>query len=111
MISIKNLFIIENLDTENLYWKVNIWYGQKDKEKNSFWRMMQRVIKENPVTLDELNILLNSCGVNWRPFVHFVMNNIDGSIDYDQLYVMKKITDILKANKTLKWDIEDETIT
>ena len=111
MLSIKDVILLEDLDPENLYWKVNMWYGRDDIQRNSFWTFMQKVIAENPTTLDDLNRLLDSCGITWRGFVQFAMDNVDGTQNFDQLYVMKKIIDVLKANKTLNWEIKDETTT
>lgn len=107
MLSIKDIMLLEDLDVDNLYWKVNMWYGRNEESKNSFWNFMQRAISENPITLNDFNILLDSCGISWRSFVQFAMDNIDGTQNFDQLYIMKKIIDTLKSNKTLKWDIEN----
>ena len=106
MLSLKDYILLEDLDPDILYWKVNMWYGRNNDSRNAFWEFIQKVIAENPTTLDDLNRLLDSCGITWRSFVQFAMDNVDGSLEYDQLYVMKKIVDLLKANKSLKWELE-----
>lgn len=97
--------IYEGLDIDNLYWKVKLWYESSTREKISFWKMMQDAKNDPPKTEDELNIILDRYGVSWRNFCNFAMNNVKGTEDYNQLYMMKKIVDTLLANKSISWEL------
>ena len=106
MLSIRDLILLEDLDADNLYWKINMWFGRQDHTRTPFWTVMQQYIDTTPpMNQDDLHLLLNSHGIDWRSFVQFAMDNIDGTQEFDQLYTMKRIMDILKNNKHLKWDL------
>ena len=105
MISLKDFIISESLDSEMLYWKMNTWYANREDELNSFYSMMNILANSPTATLKDFEKILDEYNIDWKQFVQFAMDNVDGTIDFDQLYIMKKITDILLANKSLKWDL------
>ena len=97
--------LLEELDVDNLEYKVNFWYGQNEVDKTAFYQMMQRIISENPNTLEALDSIIKDCGVKYIDFIQFAMNNVNGSQNFEPLYIMKKIVDILKGNKSLTWEL------
>lgn len=96
----------ESLDSESLYWKLNTWYMNREQELEAFHLMMSTLQKTPGMTLKDYEKLLNQCNLDWKKFVQFAMDNVDGTLEFDQLYMMKKISDILLANKKLSWGIQ-----
>ena len=108
MISLKDFIIFESLDSEMLYWKMNTWYHGREDEMNSFYSMMNVLANSPATTLKDFEEVLKNYNIDWKQFVQFAMDNVDGTIEFDQLYIMKKIVDILLANKKYRWDIKNE---
>ncbi|MCH5166905.1 MAG: hypothetical protein J1F35_03345 [Erysipelotrichales bacterium] len=108
MVSLQNFIVTESLDSEMLYWKMNTWYMGREDELNSFYSMMNVLANSPAVTLKDFEKVLKDYNLDWKQFVQFAIDNVDGTIEFDQLYTMKKIVDILLANKNYKWDLKDE---
>lgn len=110
MISISDLIktekICEEFDYENLLWKLNFWYSKNDQELENFYSMMKFLTTSKPiVNIQDIKKLLQEYNISYNDFVNFVMDNVDGLEEFDSLYIMKKILDILKSNKNLNWDL------
>lgn len=111
MPNLKSYIIAEGLYIDDILFKLNTWYNRKDAEKASFHAMMRFIIANNPVRIEDYEDCFNHYFANYARFVDFVLDNVDGLKQYDSLYIMKKITDLLKANKSLEWNYGNETYT
>lgn len=104
MKTLKTYILLESLDSDNILYKLNVWYNRKDAEKASFHAMMRFIMKNNLVKIEDYSKCFNIYFPKYVQFVDFVLDNTKGLKEYDSLYVMKKVVDLLKANKSLEWN-------
>lgn len=107
MLSIKDIILLEDLDADNLVWKLNTWFSFNEEEKRIFFNFMNAYIQKNSISISDFEKMLTDSKVTYRSFLQFVMDNVSGTEEYDQLYIMKKVCDLLKANKSLSWTLTE----
>lgn len=99
--------IHEALD-DNLYWKLDQWFGNDDDGKQNFINVVSHCRKNKP-NKETVGFLLDNIKFNVIKFVDFIMDNVDGTQEiFDYLYIMHKTIETIVANKANKYNIEEE---
>lgn len=94
---------------DNLYWKLDKWFYNKDEQKQKFIDIVSQCRKSKP-NKDTIDFMLNSIGFDSKKFVEFVMDdpqNQNQNEINDYSYIMQKTIDTIIANKTNKYNVEE----
>lgn len=100
------ILIKEQLE-DNLYWKLDQWFHNNEEQKQQFIDIVSqcRVSKPDKSTI---NFMLNNINFDTKKFVDFVMDNTDNSKQLDDYpYIMQKTIDTIIANKSNKYNTEE----
>jgi hypothetical protein len=99
--------IHEALD-DNLYWKLDTWFGDDTESQNNFIGIISQCRKSKP-NKETIGFMLDTIKFDVEKFVNFIMDNVDGTQEiFDYLYIMHKIIETIVANKANKYNIEEE---
>ena len=92
---------------DNLFWKLDQWFGNDDDGKQNFINVVSHCRKNKP-NKETIGFMLDSIKFDVSKFVDFVMDNVDGQSEIqDHLYIMQKTIDAIVANKTNKYNTEE----
>ena len=99
------ILIKEQLE-DNLYWKLDQWFHNNEEQKQQFIDIVSqcRVSKPDKSTID---FMLNNIKFDTKKFVDFVMDNTDNKELDDYPYIMQKTIDTIIANKSNKYNTEE----
>jgi hypothetical protein len=93
---------------DNLYWKLDQWFGDDMDGKQNFINVVSHCRKNKP-NKETIGFMLDNIKFNVNKFVDFIMDNVDGQQEiFDYLYIMHKTIETIIANKTNKYNIEEE---
>ena len=88
---------------DNLYWKLDQWFGDDMDGKQNFINVVSHCRKNKP-NKETIGFMLDSIKFNVNKFVDFIMDNVDGQQEiFDYLYIMHKTIETIIANKTNKY--------
>lgn len=89
----------EDLDADNLMWKLDKWFETHEEEKNQFTEMISKY--NQTVDVKELEKDLKNTPIqnNLKEFVNFMFDDLDFSTEKDYLYQLKKIIEYIKGKK------------
>lgn len=106
MQTLKQYILIKEQLEDNLYWKLDQWFHNKEEQKKQFIDIVSqcRVSKPDKSTID---FMLNNIKFDTKKFVDFVMDNTDNKELDDYPYIMKKTIDTIIANKSNKYNTEE----
>jgi hypothetical protein len=89
----------EDLDAENLMWKLDKWFEDRAEERQVFYEM---IAKYNQ-TVDVKNLAKDIKDTKFeetlKEFVNFMYDDFDFSTEKDYLYQLKKIIEYIKGKK------------
>jgi hypothetical protein len=89
----------EELDAENLMWKLDKWFEDRAEERQVFYEM---IAKYNQ-TVDVKNLAKDIKDTKFeetlKEFVNFMYDDFDFSTEKDYLYQLKKIIEYIKGKK------------
>ncbi len=93
MINLRTYITIkEEMDADNLSWKVNNWTNQlDDTQKNAF-----DILKSDTKSCKDMKSfkeLVNKSGIDFKALVDAIADDAIGKENIDELYLMKKIID------------------
>lgn len=92
---------------DNLFWKLDQWFGNDDDGRQNFINVVSHCRKNKP-NKETIGFMLDSIKFDVSKFVDFVMDNVDGQNEIqDHLYIMQKTIDAIVANKTNKYNTEE----
>lgn len=93
---------------DNLYWKLDQWFGNDDDSRQGFIKIISHC-RNNKPNKETIGFMLDSIKFNVMKFVDFIMDNVDGKQEIcDYLYIMHKVIETIVANKANKYNIEEE---
>ena len=105
MQTLKQYILIKEQLEDNLYWKLDQWFHNKEEQKKQFIDIVSqcRVSKPDKSTID---FMLNNIKFDTKKFVDFVMDNIDNKELDDYPYIMQKTLETSIANKSNIYNTE-----
>lgn len=89
----------EDLDADNLMWKLDKWFETREDEKQTFYEMIAKynqTVDVKDLTKDIKNTKLEE---TLKEFVNFMYDDFDFSTEKDYLYQLKKIIEYIKGKK------------
>lgn len=96
--------IYEALDVDNLFWMLDTWFGNNEKEKTAFMSIIDNCIIKRTYSKNSLAELCDNINLDIKPFINFMCkdatsNNKNEEPNIDYYYELKKIIDALISNK------------
>jgi hypothetical protein len=101
MTNLKTYVICEELDVDNLLYKIDKWFDRRDNEKATFSELIQQFKKENVVSQSAIDSFIDTNKIQLKQFVDYMSDNINNTQTLDYAYVFRKIIDTLVANKSI----------
>ena len=102
----EHIRITEAID-DNLYWKLDTWFGDDTESQNNFIGIISQCRKSKP-NKETIGFMLDTIKFDVEKFVNFIMDNVDGSLEInDYPYIMQKTIDTIIANKTNDYNTEE----
>ena len=96
-------YIKEELDEDNLIWKIETWFRKKPSEYKQFTDIVNKCIADRVVSKDNLENYLKNTNIKLKPFIDFLDDDIYGSdTAKDYLYLLKKTIESIIANKQVE---------
>ena len=90
----------EELDTDNLLWKVEMWFRNKPTEYKEFINIVKECIKNKTVTKELLEDFINNKKFKLKQFIDFLDDDIHNTNDTkDYFYLLKKVIECLMNDK------------
>jgi predicted RNA-binding protein Jag len=89
----------EDLDADNLMWKLDKWFETHEEEKNQFTEMISKYNQTVDVKELEKDLKNTPLQDNLKEFVNFMFDDLDFSTEKDYLYQLKKIIEYIKGKK------------
>lgn len=90
----------EELDTDNLLWKVEMWFRNKPTEYKEFINIVKECIKNKTVTKELLEDFINNKKFKLKQFIDFLDDDIHNTSDTkDYFYLLKKVIECLMNDK------------
>ena len=90
----------EELDTDNLLWKVEMWFRNKPTEYKEFINVVKECIKNKTVTKELLEDFINNKKFKLKQFIDFLDDDIHNTSDTkDYFYLLKKVIECLMNDK------------
>lgn len=87
---LKDKFVKEGLDTDNLEWKLNAWFNRDSNQKELFNRVLN-----DPTTLE----IALSDGFDMQGLVNFTYDNVKSDKEVDYVYQLEQLMNYLKGGK------------
>ena len=96
-------YIKEELDEDNLIWKIETWFRKKPSEYKQFTHIVDKCIADRVVSKENLEAYLKDTNIKLKPFIDFLDDDIYGSdTAKDYLYLLKKTIESIIANKQVE---------
>jgi hypothetical protein len=91
----------EELDTDNLLWKINMWFRKKPAEYKEFIEIVKKCIENKTVTKELLEEFVNTKKFKLKQFIDFLDDDINNqdNISKDYMYLLKKVIECLMNDK------------
>ena len=96
-------FINEELDTDNLFWLLDKWFEQNEKQAQEFIEIIVKCKQEGQkVNIDKLKSYVKGTQIesNLQEFINFIDNDLEPIKDKDYIYILKQIIELIISNKT-----------
>ena len=92
-------YIHEELD-ENIYWLLDKWF-ERDEESKTLFIEMVATCGSKTISVDKIKEMIanTSFEQNLKQFINFIDGDVHDN-DKDYYYVLKKIIEIVSANKS-----------
>jgi hypothetical protein len=91
-------YIKENIDTDNLVWKIEVYFKKHKDQYNQFVKLTKKFEEQHGLTNEEINEFLEKSKLNLKKFIDFISEDIDTeNIDY--IYTFKKVIQNLLDDK------------
>lgn len=102
MKSLKNYIIIENLDTENLDWKLDMWFSNNETQRQLLKDFLKTYQMSDTNNTDKINDFLTYSDFKYKEFLDFLCDNIYiDTTNFDYKYIFTILTKTLLGNKAL----------
>ena len=89
----------EELDAENLMWKLDKWFEDRAEERQVFYEMIAKYNQTVDVKDLAKDIKDTKFEETLKEFVNFMYDDFDFSTEKDYLYQLKKIIEYIKGKK------------
>lgn len=89
----------EDLDAENLMWKIDKWFEDRAQERQVFYEMIAKYNQTVDVKDLAKDIKDTKFEETLKEFVNFMYDDFDFSTEKDYLYQLKKIIEYIKGKK------------
>ena len=99
-------YIKENLDEENLIWKIETYFKRKPEQYKAFTNIVKKCKQDVTVTKEKVEEYFKDTNIKIKPFVDFLDEeiNVENDINKDYYYCLKKVIETILNNKSI--DIE-----
>ena len=97
-------YIKENLDEENLIWKIETYFKRKPEQYKAFTKIVQKCKQDMVVTKENVEAYFKDTDIKIKPFVHFLDEeiNTENDINKDYYYCLSKIIKCIIDNKSIE---------
>lgn len=97
MISLKE-YITENIDTDNLVWKIEVYFKKHKDQYAKFVNLVKKFEEKHGLSDEEINDFLNKSNLNLKKFIDFISEDVETeTIDY--MYTLRKVIQNLLDDK------------
>jgi len=95
-------YIKEDLDIDNLFWKIQVFFKRKPEEYNKFVKIVQQCQEDTTVTVDNLDTYTTKAKLDVKKLIDFLDDDIGGQKEKDYLYLLKKVIETINNDKTIE---------
>ena len=100
MISLKE-YILENIDTENLVWKIETYFKKKPDQYKQFVNLVKKYQENYNLSDEDITSFLEKSKVDLKKFIDFISEDVTNeNIDY--MYTFKKVIQNIFDNKQIQ---------
>lgn len=97
MINLKD-YILENIDTDNLVWKIEVYFKKHKDQYTKFVNLTKKFEEQHGLSDEEINDFLDKSHINLKKFIDFISEDVETeNIDY--MYTLRKVIQNLLDDK------------
>ena len=98
-----NEYIQESIDTENLAWKIEKWFGRKHSNApyKKFVELVEKFRENHGITDDDIKEFEDKSGTDLKKFIDFICEDIDITEQKDYYYLLRKAIQNIIDDKTI----------
>ena len=93
-------YIKENIDSENLVWKIQIYFRGKDKQYKEFVKLTKLFSEKHILEQEDVDNFIEKSGINIKKFLDFIMEDIENDT-MDYMYILQKVLQNILDDKTV----------
>lgn len=93
-------YIKENIDSENLVWKIQIYFHGKDKQYKEFVKLTKLFSEKHILEQEDVDNFIEKSGINIKKFLDFIMEDIENDT-MDYMYILQKVLQNILDDKTV----------
>ena len=99
MITLKR-YILENIDSDNLLWKIETYFKNKKEQYNYFVELTKKFETQHNISDDDINDFIEKSSINLKKFIDFISEDIE-NINIDYMYELRKAIQNILDDKQL----------
>lgn len=95
-------YIREGIDTENLAWKVDKYFGKNTSQYNAFVKLVETFREKHSLDDADIDEFLSKSKVDLKKFIDFICEDIDIEEQKDYRYLLMKAIQNIIDDKTIE---------
>lgn len=99
MITLKR-YILENIDSDNLLWKIETYFKNKKEQYNYFVELTKKFEEQHNISDDDINDFIEKSSINLKKFIDFISEDVE-NINIDYMYELRKVIQNILDDKQL----------